>query len=101
MAPRAPDYFNFSVCTLVFCILCGGVPFVVCAIIALVFSIKAQDHNKSGDYESARSSGRFALIFNIVAFISGPIIYGIIILSLIIYYATASAAVARSSPYNN
>jgi len=63
--------------------------------------LQAQDHNKSGDYESARSSGRFALIFNIVAFISGPIIYGIIILSLIIYYATASAAVARSSPYNN
>ena len=42
MAPRAPDYFNFSVCTLVFCILCGGVPFVVCAIIALVFSIKVR-----------------------------------------------------------
>ena len=42
MAPRAPDYFNFSVCTLVFCILCGGIPFVICAIVALVFSIKVR-----------------------------------------------------------
>ena len=40
LPPRAPEYLGFSVCTLVFCLVCGGLPFILCAVIALVFSLK-------------------------------------------------------------
>ena len=42
MAPRAPDYMGFSICTLVLCLICGGLPFLLCAIVALVFSLKVR-----------------------------------------------------------
>ena len=40
MGPRIPDYFDLSVVTLVLCLICGGLPFALCAIVALVFSTK-------------------------------------------------------------
>ena len=54
---------------------------------------QAQDHNKSGDYEAARSSGKFALGFNVLAFVSGPIVYIAVVIILIVYYAIYNSSV--------
>ena len=40
--PKVHDYFDLSVITLVLCILCGGLPFAICAGIAIGFSLKVR-----------------------------------------------------------
>ena len=40
--PKVHDYFDLSVITLVLCILCGGLPFALCAGIAIGFSLKVR-----------------------------------------------------------
>ncbi|XP_073457726.1 uncharacterized protein [Aquarana catesbeiana] len=66
--PAFRDYFIWSIWTLVFCNIIFG-------IVATVFSCKTRDSVKSGDFVSAASSSRKALIFNLTAFVLGIILH--------------------------
>lgn len=67
----APDYLGLSVFMIICCTLMGTWLALICVIPALIFSILAHDHNRTGRTDEASRLGRLALGLNIGGLVSG------------------------------
>jgi hypothetical protein len=68
---KAPEYLIFSIILMVVCTLVCPLVCLPLNIPALIFSIKASNHNGEGNYEDARQSGRISLVLNMISLFIG------------------------------
>jgi hypothetical protein len=90
---KAPEYLIFSIILMVVCTLVCPLVCLPLNIPALIFSIKASNHNGEGNYEDARQSGKISLVLNLVSLFLGASLWAAYIVIVVI------AVIVNNAPH--